>query len=46
MVTIEAMKMEHQIVAPAAGRVAEICVQAGQQLDTGQALVRVETDEA
>jgi|CXWL01.1.fsa_nt_gi acetyl/propionyl-CoA carboxylase alpha subunit len=45
IVTIEAMKMEHQIVAPAAGRVAEICVQAGQQLDTGQALVRVETDE-
>jgi propionyl-CoA carboxylase alpha chain len=39
---IEAMKMEHQITAPAAGTVAEVFVTAGQQLDTGQPLLRVE----
>ena len=44
MVTIEAMKMEHQIVAPVTGLVAEIFVQPGQQLDTGHALVRIEVD--
>jgi propionyl-CoA carboxylase alpha chain len=45
MVTIEAMKMEHQVVAPVAGVVAEIFVRPGQQTDTGQPLVRVETSE-
>jgi propionyl-CoA carboxylase alpha chain len=45
MVTIEAMKMEHQVVAPAGGVVAEIFVRPGQQTDTGQPLVRVETSE-
>lgn len=45
MVTIEAMKMEHQVVAPSGGTVAEIFVVAGQQLDTGQALVRIEVPE-
>jgi propionyl-CoA carboxylase alpha chain len=39
---IEAMKMEHQVVAPAAGTVAEVFVSAGQQLDTGQPLLRLE----
>ncbi|MEY4338152.1 MAG: hypothetical protein RLZ14_2 [Actinomycetota bacterium] len=42
LLTIEAMKMEHQVVAPAAGTVAEVFVQAGQQLDHGQPLVRVD----
>jgi propionyl-CoA carboxylase alpha chain len=42
LLTIEAMKMEHQVVAPAAGTVAEVFVQAGQQLDHGQLLVRVD----
>ncbi|MFN8023133.1 MAG: biotin carboxylase N-terminal domain-containing protein [Acidimicrobiales bacterium] len=45
MLTLEAMKMEHQVVAPAAGVVAEILVTVGQQLDTGQLLVQVETGE-
>ncbi len=42
LLTIEAMKMEHQIVAPTAGTVREILVVAGQQLDHGQPLVVVE----
>jgi biotin carboxyl carrier protein len=42
---IEAMKMEHQIVAPSAGTVAEVFVSAGQQLDTGQPLLRLERPE-
>jgi propionyl-CoA carboxylase alpha chain len=46
LVTIEAMKMEHQVVAPAAGVVAEVMVHAGQQLDTGQVLVRIESQGA
>ena len=42
MLTIEAMKMEHQIVAPHAGTVVEVFVAAGQQLDHGQPLVKVD----
>ncbi len=42
LLTIEAMKMEHQVVAPAAGTVAEVFVEAGQQLDGGQPLVKVD----
>ena len=42
LLTIEAMKMEHQVVAPAAGVVAEVFVTAGQQLDHGQPLVKVD----
>lgn len=42
MLTIEAMKMEHQIVAPVGGTVTEIMVAAGQQLDHGQPLVVVQ----
>ncbi len=45
MLTIEAMKMEHQVVAPSAGTVAEVFVVAGQQLDTGQPLVRIDTGD-
>ncbi|HTH07426.1 MAG TPA: biotin/lipoyl-containing protein, partial [Ilumatobacteraceae bacterium] len=41
LLTIEAMKMEHQIVAPHAGVVREVFVAAGQQLDHGQPLLRV-----
>ena len=50
LVTLEAMKMEHQITAPHDGHVAELFVRTGQQLDTGQVLARIEapadTDEA
>ena len=45
MLALEAMKMEHQVVAPVAGTVAEIYVQVGQQLDHGQVLVRIDTGE-
>lgn len=42
LVVMEAMKMEHQITAPAAGRVAEVRVSAGDQVDAGAILVVVE----
>jgi propionyl-CoA carboxylase alpha chain len=42
MLAMEAMKMEHQVVAPLSGTVAEILVAVGQQLDTGQVLVRID----
>jgi acetyl/propionyl-CoA carboxylase alpha subunit len=42
LLTIEAMKMEHQVVSPTTGTVAEVFVQAGQQLDHGQPLVKVD----
>jgi propionyl-CoA carboxylase alpha chain len=43
LVTMEAMKMEHQVVSPAAGEVIEVFVAAGQQVDSGQPLVRIES---
>jgi biotin carboxyl carrier protein len=43
---MEAMKMEHQVVAPRAGVVTEIHVSAGQQLDPGQPLVTLADAEA
>ncbi len=42
LLTIEAMKMEHQVVSPSAGVVADVYVSAGQQLDHGQPLVKVD----
>ena len=42
LLTLEAMKMEHQVQAPHAGTVAEIFVHAGQQLDGGQPLLKVD----
>jgi propionyl-CoA carboxylase alpha chain len=42
LLTLEAMKMEHQVVSPLAGIVAEVFVQPGQQLDGGQPLVKVD----
>jgi biotin carboxyl carrier protein len=35
--------MEHHVVSPVAGLVAEVFVTAGQQVDSGQPLVRIET---
>jgi propionyl-CoA carboxylase alpha chain len=46
LLAMEAMKMEHQVVAPGAGTVAEIFVQVGQQLAHGQRLVQLDTDES
>ena len=39
LMTVEAMKMETEIVAPADGTVAQILVKAGDAVDTGAALV-------
>ena len=44
LLTIEAMKMEHQVVSPTAGIVSEVFVTAGQQLDGGQPLLKVDPD--
>ncbi|MDO8363824.1 MAG: biotin carboxylase N-terminal domain-containing protein [Actinomycetota bacterium] len=41
LLTIEAMKMEHQVVAPHAGTVSEVYVQPGQQLAGNQPLLQV-----
>ena len=43
LLTMEAMKMEHQVVSPTVGTVAEVFVRAGQQVDSGQPLVRIES---
>jgi len=42
LLSIEAMKMEHQVVSPHAGVIAEVYVQPGQQLDGGQPLLKVD----
>ena len=41
LLTLEAMKMEHQVGSPFTGVVTEVFVHAGQQLDGGQPLVKV-----
>jgi len=38
LLIVEAMKMEHEIVAPAAGPVVELRVSEGQQVETGTVL--------
>ena len=42
LLTLEAMKMEHQITAPVDGRVAELLVTAGEQVANGAILVVLE----
>ena len=42
LIWLEAMKMEHTITAPSAGVVAELNVTAGQQVDVGAVLARIE----
>jgi biotin carboxyl carrier protein len=42
VVTLEAMKMEHAVVAPAGGRLTELRVEAGDQVTRGQVLGVVE----
>jgi len=42
LIWLEAMKMEHTIAAPGAGVVAELNVTAGQQVDVGAVLARIE----
>jgi acetyl/propionyl-CoA carboxylase alpha subunit len=42
LIWLEAMKMEHTITAPATGVLAELNVGAGQQVDVGAVLARIE----
>jgi biotin carboxyl carrier protein len=42
VVTLEAMKMEHVVAAPAAGRVGEVTVAVGDQVVRGQSLATLE----
>lgn len=42
MAVIEAMKMQHEIVAPVAGRVGEVAVSVGAAVDAGAVLVVLE----
>jgi propionyl-CoA carboxylase alpha chain len=44
LVTVEAMKMEHQVTAPFPGRVTEVRVAPGQQVEADEVLVVVEAD--
>jgi len=44
LVTMEAMKMEHQLTASTDGVVTEVRVSAGQQVDAGDVLVVIEGD--
>ena len=45
LVWLEAMKMEHTVTAPAAGVLAELNVEVGQQVDVGTVLARVEGEQ-
>jgi biotin carboxyl carrier protein len=42
LVVLEAMKMEHEVRAPRAGRVAAVAVKKDDQVAPGQWLVRIE----
>ncbi len=44
LIWLEAMKMEHTISAPADGVLAELHVQAGQQVDVGTVLARIDSN--
>jgi propionyl-CoA carboxylase alpha chain len=46
LIWLEAMKMEHTITAPADGVLTELNVTAGQQVEVGAVLARVEAPEA
>jgi acetyl/propionyl-CoA carboxylase alpha subunit len=44
LIWLEAMKMEHTVTAPSDGVLAELNVAAGQQVDVGAVLARVDTE--
>ena len=46
LIWLEAMKMEHTITAPTDGVLAELNVTAGQQVEVGAVLARLEAREA
>ncbi|MHB8694409.1 MAG: acetyl/propionyl/methylcrotonyl-CoA carboxylase subunit alpha [Solirubrobacteraceae bacterium] len=45
LLVLEAMKMEHEIVAPVAGRVTELPVEQGEQVQAGAVLAIIDTGE-
>ena len=45
LIWLEAMKMEHTVTAPSDGVLAELNVEAGQQVDVGAVLARVDSPE-
>jgi pyruvate carboxylase subunit A/propionyl-CoA carboxylase alpha chain len=45
LIWLEAMKMEHTIAAPGEGVLAELNVTAGQQVDVGAVLARIENPQ-
>ena len=45
LIWLEAMKMEHTVTAPSDGVLAELNVEAGQQVDVGAVLARVDTPQ-
>src|SRR5690606_30755301 len=46
LVTMESMKMELTLSAPAAGRVKEVCCSVGQLVEMNAVLLRLEGDDA
>ncbi|MEQ8257172.1 MAG: acetyl-CoA carboxylase biotin carboxyl carrier protein subunit, partial [Roseovarius confluentis] len=44
LAVVEAMKMEHSLLAPRDGVVAEVLADAGTQVEAGAALIRLEED--
>ena len=46
LMVVEAMKMEHQITAPAAGVVSEVRFAVGVRVDMGDLLVVLDTGES
>ncbi|MHB1252184.1 MAG: acetyl/propionyl/methylcrotonyl-CoA carboxylase subunit alpha [Acidimicrobiales bacterium] len=45
LIVMEAMKMEHVIVAPRAGTVSDVLVATTQQVDSGAALLTIDSDD-
>jgi 3-methylcrotonyl-CoA carboxylase alpha subunit len=46
LLTLEAMKMEHALLAPFDGTVAELAAEAGQQVQVDAVLARIEPEPA
>ncbi len=46
LLVLEAMKMEHEVVAGSPGRVVQLAAREGEQVEAGQVLAVLEDDEA
>jgi len=46
LLVLEAMKMEHRIIAPMAGTISELRVAEGDQVDNGELVVVLDEEEA